>query len=61
MQQRTLRRISNDGSRALGDRLRNIAIPVGRAPAKGDKERAFAHSPRVILDAGTQDLGPSAG
>ena len=52
--------VSNDGARALRDRLGNVAIAVGGAAAKGDEERAFAHSPRVILDARTpQDLGPA--
>ncbi len=52
--------IGDDGSRTLSDRLRNVAIAVRRAAAKGDKERAFAHSPRVILDARHRRVGPDA-
>src|SRR5580700_1703447 len=32
--------VSDDGSRTLRDRLRDIAIAIGSAAAKGDKERA---------------------
>jgi hypothetical protein len=45
------RGISDDGLCALGDRLRQVAIAIGCAPAKGDKERADTHSPGVILHA----------
>ena len=53
-------RISDDGARTLSDCLRNIVIAVRRATTKGDKERAFAHSPRVILDAHHGRVGPDA-
>jgi hypothetical protein len=43
--------VSDDGSRTLGDRLRNVAIAVCRASAKGDKERTVAHPAGIVLDA----------
>jgi hypothetical protein len=43
--------IGHDGSSTLRDCLRQVPIAIGRAPAKGDKERAITDSPRVVLDA----------
>jgi hypothetical protein len=44
-------RIGDDGASTLFDCLRNIAIAVGRASAKGDKERPFAYTARIVFDA----------
>ncbi len=43
--------IRHDGSSALGDGLRQVAIAIGGAPAKSDKEGAIVHATRIILDA----------
>src|SRR5450631_30880 len=43
--------IGNDGLGALGNCLWHEPVAIRRASAKGDKERAFADSPRVVLDA----------
>ena len=56
----TLRRISDDGPCSLSERLGNVTITIRRAPAKGDKERAFAYSPRIILNARNHRVGSGA-
>src|SRR5271154_532709 len=37
--------VSDDGSRTLRDRLRDVTIAIRSAAAKGDKERAVDHPP----------------
>src|ERR1700759_2602403 len=43
--------VGDDDAGALGNCLRHETVAIRRASAKGNKERAFADSPRVILDA----------
>src|ERR1700760_1078128 len=52
--------IGNDGVGALRDCLWQEAVAIGRASAKGDKDRAFADSPRIVFDACDLRVGPGA-
>src|SRR6266481_4965693 len=52
--------IGNDGLRALSHYLWQEPVAIRRASAKGDKERAFADSPRVVLDTCDFRVGPGA-
>src|SRR5277367_5431894 len=52
--------IGNNGSGTLGNCLGHEPVAICRATAKGNKERAFADSPRVVLNAHDRRVGPGA-